>query len=127
MFDYALKNDKLNSYKIRDISVSHSCDAISIGFFKKDSLIATGIAINKFREILDKRGVELRIFIDSSWKKVEDAEEVISLISHSNSDFFEFKIFSEKYDLTQENGIIIYYNLDDEYDDEVLEEILSQL
>lgn len=53
--------------------------------------------------------------------------EVISLISRSNDDFFEFKIFSEKYDLTKENGIIIYYNLDDEYDDEVLEEILSQL
>lgn len=66
MFDYALKSDKLNNYKIRDINVSHSPEAINISFFKKDSVIATGIAVNKFREILDKTGIDLRVFIDFS-------------------------------------------------------------
>jgi hypothetical protein len=100
-------------------------------FQKKNAIPAIGIFLEKWNSIDDADLLTTTYLI---W---ENNEQELSLSETSFSDlisrineidevfFFSLEIRSSIYDLRKEKGIICYYNLNDRYHDELLDNIFN--
>lgn len=129
MYDYPYKNDNLIDYHIRDIRIKHFPEKIEIKFNKKNLIPAVGILERKIQYVTFGYENELKLYIDAGGGKFKcvDLEQLIYKTVFLTSDELKFTIRSKNYNLKLEAGIICYYDLDDEYDGEILEEVLKEI
>ena len=78
---------------------------------------------------MERAGVSFHIKVGKveNCFELKDFSEVEKLIAKSEIADMEFIIKSERYNLGEEATTICYYDLVDEYEDEILEEILAQV
>lgn len=129
VYEYPYENDKLKFYKIREIEICHSESKIEIIFSKKDAIIGVGICLTKFSQIAPIIQLDTSLFLSYNNKELNmplDKDIILEKISKLGKEKIKLYLTS-KYNLLSQKNIIAYYNLDDEYEDTTLEEILNQV
>lgn len=129
-FDYPFDNEKLKKYNIKDIEVEHGTNFIEVSFKKKDSIIAEGIFLNKYQTILkcDKILPSAFICTENECELIKwESLDLLAKIEEEKCENFSFLISSDKVDFSKYKNTIIYYNLNETYNDEILEQVLDQI
>lgn len=131
IYDYPYHNENLRKYNVGDLIIRHSVDEIEVRFKKKDLIIAAGLLEHKLGRISPAYEDEISTYIRTHENSNEFEYSNISKIIYKTiileSEDISFVIKSKRYDLNKEAGIICYYDLDDLYEDEILEEILKEI
>lgn len=130
LIDYPVEKSFLKEYKIRDITIIHRETEILIKSFKKDLIASVGIFYNKWEAIEEdyKNFIETNLLANNQSINLSDCmkEDIIfKKCAILNLNEYTFQIKSYAYNLLNEKGIICYYNLNDEYHNTILDEILK--
>lgn len=130
IYNFPYENPNLQDYLIRGIQVRHSTDKIILTLDnktnnEKEIEKAFGIIINKYYQIIPKWRKNLQFWITKDNQDIQENIEEMS--AHKLNGVSGLYLLSENYDLKKEKGVVVYYNLDDEYEDTVLEEIFKQV
>lgn len=127
-FDYPFETKHLEDYYIRGIRLQHFKTEIIVTFSKKESIAAIGIFLLKVECLSEKASIFIEIEAGFEVEINEadlNAENLLNICEYSNSSLIKLKAKSSDYDMLKEKGIICYYELDDTYAGDVLEEILN--
>lgn len=112
----------MDEYVICKIKIKHENDKITFIFNRKEIIGAEGIIYNKWENIINKERVNVTTTINRTKLKLNPYEmKLASLQTNTHV----VTINSDDYDLRKEKGIICYYNLNDVYEDEELNNLLK--
>lgn len=130
VYDHPFKNDNLLNYSVRGIKIIHADQMISIKFCKENSILAIGIFVIKIKQISVQNIFDLSFFLCENDECVEitpNGEDLETVIQNSRNKEFNLLVISDNYNLTKEANIVVYFNLNNEYEDTSLEEIFAQI
>ena len=129
-YKYVKENENLKKYKIRGITITHKITEIEVFFNIKDTIPAVGIIINKYNSIMPSYHDDLILFLkikDTKYELSLDEEVIYEKIKAVGKAELSLLIYSKTYNLEKEKNLICYYNLNDEYEDTILDEILKEI
>lgn len=124
VYDYSLQpNGFLAHYKIKDLSITHSPNEIKFIFHVKEAIPTIWLAKAKLDEMMDS--IQPIMFLNKRDVTNNNQWEIVTYLS--STDIQEIVITSRKgYNLQTETGIIVYYDTNTTYNDEILDAILTK-
>lgn len=127
-YDYPMRSELLNNYKIENIFIRHEENYIIITCGSEDIFIGVNIFFYKYSLLSYPEDVTLSIQMNNEEETVTpNYDEILKKCTQNKSNVYFLKIKSKSYDLRKENGIIVYYDSDYLYNNEILNRIIDQL
>ena len=127
VYDYPFESTKLYDYYVGKVRVLHKKNKITIISLKKEIIPAVGIFFHKWENMDEdyKDFVETTVKNDIRIDMSVGIEKIIENCIKLDQEEYTLEISCDCYDMTKEKGIICYYNTNENYNNELLQNIIK--